>query len=39
MVTHIETFISPTALSPCTFQFQSLFWNETIKLRYEVKHT
>lgn len=39
MVTYIETFISPTALSPYAFQFQSLFWNETIKLQYEVKHT
>lgn len=38
MVTYIETLISPTALSPCTFQFQSLFWNETIKLQYEVEH-
>ena len=39
MVTNIETFISPTALSSCTFQSQSLFWNETIKLQYEVKHS
>lgn len=39
MVTYIETLISPTALSFCTFQFQSLFWNETIKLQYEAKHT
>ena len=38
MATNIETFISPTALSACTFQSQSLFWNEPIKLQYEVKH-
>lgn len=39
MVTDTETFIPPTALSPCAFQLQSLFWNETIELQYEVKHT
>lgn len=39
MVTYAEAFISPTALFPYAFQLQSLFWNETIELRYEVKHT
>lgn len=39
MVTYTGAIISPTALSRCAFQLQSLFWNETIELQYEVKHT